>query len=100
MDPYGRKIDLIVAGKKMQLATNEWKKSDRSDQVALKQQSKNVRMNKAVLKSLEEIHVPEDDKKYIFSLAMDWRGTVIYLLFIHPFATLIIIVLIHICYIL
>ena len=79
VDPYVRKIDLIVAGKKMQLATNEWKKSDYTNQIALKQQSKNVRMNKTVLKSLEDIHVQDENKKYIFSLTMDWRGTVIYL---------------------
>ncbi|KAI9274719.1 hypothetical protein BDA99DRAFT_414537, partial [Phascolomyces articulosus] len=79
---YGRKIDLIVAGKKIQLATNEWKKSNCTDRVALKQQSKNVRMNKAVLKGLEQINVPKDDQKYIFSLAMDWRGNAGYLFYV------------------
>lgn len=74
LTPYGRKIDLIVAGRKIQLATNEWKKSDVSDTAVAKQQSKNVRMNKAILTSLEKYEVPQGDQKYVYNLAMDWRG--------------------------
>ncbi|KAG2217763.1 hypothetical protein INT45_000383 [Circinella minor] len=85
VESYGRKIDLIVAGKVLQLSTNEWKKSDCTDRVALKQQSKNVRMNKAVITSLEQIEVPKDDQKYIFTLAMDWRGNAGYLFYVSKF---------------
>ncbi|KAI9246918.1 hypothetical protein BDA99DRAFT_592194 [Phascolomyces articulosus] len=49
----GCKIDLIIFGKKIRLGTNEWKKSDATNQIGCKQQSKNLRMSKAILKGFE-----------------------------------------------
>ncbi|KAI9262634.1 hypothetical protein EDC94DRAFT_584623 [Helicostylum pulchrum] len=46
----GRRIDLIIEAKKLEISTNEWRK-DVCFASALRQQSKNICMNKALLKS-------------------------------------------------
>ncbi|KAI8147996.1 hypothetical protein BJV82DRAFT_664330 [Fennellomyces sp. T-0311] len=60
------------------LPPNEWKKSDVSQMVAAKQQSKNIRMNKAILTSMEKLAVPQDERQYLFTLGMDFKGVVFY----------------------
>ncbi|KAI8137460.1 hypothetical protein BJV82DRAFT_525180, partial [Fennellomyces sp. T-0311] len=49
---FGRRIDLILTLSHVELCTNEWKREDASMSDIWKQQSKNSRMNKAVLSSL------------------------------------------------
>ncbi|KAG2227070.1 hypothetical protein INT45_003800 [Circinella minor] len=77
--PFGRKIDLIIAGQDIQLSTNEWKKHNVATSTVVRQQSKNIRMNKAILSSLKKYDVPLDQQKHIFSLGMDWKGNTGYL---------------------
>lgn len=44
----GRKIDLLVEGNGLELSSNEWKNMV-SITTAMRQQSKNIRINKAIL---------------------------------------------------
>ncbi|KAI7855936.1 hypothetical protein BDC45DRAFT_80821 [Circinella umbellata] len=77
--PLGRKIDLIIAGQDIQLSTNEWKKHNVAASTVVRQQSKNIRMNKAILSSLMKYDIPLDQQKHIFSLGMDWKGNTGYM---------------------
>lgn len=49
---YPRKIDLLLKyddGKKVELSSNEWKKARVSNDVALSQQTKNLKLNAAII---------------------------------------------------
>lgn len=72
---YGRRIDLIIASSGVELSTNEWKRKNIPIKPALRQQSKNLRMNKAILKSLLENPIDQDLHDEICTLGMDWTGT-------------------------
>ncbi|ORZ09570.1 hypothetical protein BCR42DRAFT_423677 [Absidia repens] len=77
---FGRRIDLLleVQHTTMELASNEWKSNNTSDQL-LKQQSKNIRPNCAIL---NDLYLTTDGK--ISSLmAMDFIGTSGYLYSLH-----------------
>ncbi|ORX48043.1 hypothetical protein DM01DRAFT_251548, partial [Hesseltinella vesiculosa] len=73
---YPRKIDLLYkcteAKITIELAANEWKKSDTSQIVAMAQQSKNLRVNASILLNL--VHRGVCD-----TLAMEWIGNSGYL---------------------
>ena len=69
----GRRIDLIIEAKQLELSTNEWRR-EVGFSSALKQQSKNIRMNKAILKHWLELPIPADKTSQLSVLAMDWVG--------------------------
>lgn len=72
----GRQIDLIIEAKQLESSTNGWRREvDFSS--ALRQQSKNTRMNKALLKHwLEPPPIPADKTSQLSVLAIDWIGLV------------------------
>ncbi|KAG2199061.1 hypothetical protein INT46_011056 [Mucor plumbeus] len=74
----GRRIDLIIEAKQLELSTNEWRR-EVGFSSALKQQSKNIRMNKALLKHWLELPIPADKTSQLSVLAMDWVGSVGYM---------------------
>ena len=76
VQPFGRKIGLIVDGHDLRLSTNEWKKHNIASSTVVRQQSKNVRMNKAILSSLKKYDIPFDQQQHVFLLGMDWKSTV------------------------
>ncbi|KAI7895014.1 uncharacterized protein EV154DRAFT_477789 [Mucor mucedo] len=46
---FGRRIDLLLSSHNVELSTNEWKRKKVSPEQCLIQQTKNIRMNKAIL---------------------------------------------------
>ncbi|KAI8367572.1 uncharacterized protein BYT42DRAFT_131546 [Radiomyces spectabilis] len=70
---YGRKVDLLLSVCDIELGANEWKTSS-SEITLIRQQSKNVRVNKCILeeltKNLSENGVNVDD---CHLLCMDWN---------------------------
>lgn len=69
----GRKIDLLLkfnGHDKVELGSNEWKKSSVSKDVILKQQTKNLRINGSIISTLMNKYGNEFNK----IMAMDWVG--------------------------
>ncbi|KAI7878083.1 hypothetical protein K492DRAFT_9037 [Lichtheimia hyalospora FSU 10163] len=85
LNTFGRRIDLIVASTGVELSTSEWKKDNCTVSLALKQQCKNVRMNKAILTSLLAYDVPKEMKERMFCIGMDWTGSTGYMFFVKEF---------------
>ncbi|CEI99580.1 hypothetical protein RMCBS344292_13666 [Rhizopus microsporus] len=72
---YGKKIDLILrydGNIKIELSSNEWKRSKAQEDLKLKQQSKSLRTNAAVLNHLN-CHYSTDIREL---LAMDFIDNV------------------------
>ncbi|KAG0168807.1 hypothetical protein DFQ28_009627 [Apophysomyces sp. BC1034] len=69
----GRRIDLIIQSKDLELSTNEWKKEANMG-VSLKQQAKNIRMNKALLSKRLTCPVAAEMIPRLSTQAMDWIG--------------------------
>lgn len=74
LNAFGRRIDLIVASTGVELSTSEWKRDSCTVSLALKQQCKNVRMNKAILTSLLELNINKEQKERMSCIGMDWTG--------------------------
>ncbi|KAI7864749.1 hypothetical protein BDF14DRAFT_1997568 [Spinellus fusiger] len=75
---YGKKIDLMLrydGNMKIELSSNEWKRSRVQEDLKLKQQSKKLRTNAAILNHLNS-HCSTDISEL---LAMDFIGNVGYL---------------------
>ncbi|KAG2217406.1 hypothetical protein INT45_004864 [Circinella minor] len=68
---YSRKIDLLLKCKEMktavELCSNEWKRSSVSESMKLHQQSKNLRVNSAILNDMRKYDIQQ-------TMAMDWIG--------------------------
>ncbi|KAL9545353.1 hypothetical protein PS6_008268 [Mucor atramentarius] len=77
---FGRRIDLILAAKNLELSTSEWKREKTSAAKCLQQQSKNIRMNKAILTNLLHLPFDESDRDRVFTVGMDWVGPMGYML--------------------
>ncbi|KAG1029284.1 hypothetical protein G6F43_014015 [Rhizopus delemar] len=60
---FGRRIDLILATKGMELSTSEWKRKKSPAAKCLQQQAKNIRINKAILRYFLVLPISETDKK-------------------------------------
>ncbi|KAF1806459.1 hypothetical protein FB192DRAFT_1273075, partial [Mucor lusitanicus] len=60
--------DLILSTRNIELSTNEWKRKKVTLDQCLVQQSKNIRMNKAILSRLLELPLSEDDCKTVYTL--------------------------------
>lgn len=73
MSMAGRKIDLLTEVSGLEVSSNEWKK-DVSSQIAEKQQSKNLRINKAILKYWYSLPMEDVRKRSLCSMGMDWLG--------------------------
>lgn len=71
---FGRRIDLILATKNLELSTTEWKRDKTSPAKCLQQQSKNIRMNKAILTHLLGLPFNEAGSDRVFTVGMDWTG--------------------------
>jgi hypothetical protein len=56
------------------LCTSDWKKNSVPISTAIKQQSKNTRMNKAILSSLLNNPIHENDLHQVFCVGIDWTG--------------------------
>ncbi|KAI7904361.1 uncharacterized protein BX663DRAFT_340006 [Cokeromyces recurvatus] len=67
---FGRRIDLILSAKEIELSANEWKKEKTVITQSLKQQNKNLRVNKAILTHVEKLPLENE----IFIIGMDWTG--------------------------
>ncbi|OBZ90652.1 hypothetical protein A0J61_01301 [Choanephora cucurbitarum] len=76
---FGRRIDLILATKNLELSTSEWKRDKTSPAKCLQQQSKNIRMNKAILTHLLGLPFNEADSDRVFTVGMDWTGPMGYM---------------------
>ncbi|KAG2199648.1 hypothetical protein INT47_005173 [Mucor saturninus] len=71
---FGRRIDLLLSTRNIELSTNEWKRKKVTQEQCLIQQAKNIRMNKAILSKLLELPLSENDSKNVYTLGMDWVG--------------------------
>ncbi|KAG1091080.1 hypothetical protein G6F42_019522 [Rhizopus arrhizus] len=71
---FGRRIDLLLSTRNIELSTNEWKRKKVTQEQCLIQQAKNIRMNKAILSRLLELPLSENDSKNVYTLGMDWVG--------------------------
>ncbi|KAG0188194.1 hypothetical protein DFQ28_005230 [Apophysomyces sp. BC1034] len=71
---FGRRIDLIISSNRVELSTNEWKRSGSSESTLSRQQSKNFRSNKAILKNILSLPLQDRVRDKVFSTAMDWNG--------------------------
>ncbi|KAI8147781.1 hypothetical protein BJV82DRAFT_593316 [Fennellomyces sp. T-0311] len=73
---FARKIDLLFKCKesstKVELASNEWKRSYVSNNAKISQQSKNLRVNASILNNLKRFGIAE-------TMSMDWIGNSGYL---------------------
>ncbi len=76
---FGRKIDLIIATKKIELSSSEWKRKSATPRKCLQQQNKNVRVNKSILREILQLPIDEIDKKNLFVIGMDFVGNLGYL---------------------
>ncbi|KAI7890283.1 uncharacterized protein EV154DRAFT_552325 [Mucor mucedo] len=76
---FGRRIDLILATKNLELSTSEWKRVKTSPSKCLQQQSKNIRMNKAILTYLLRLPFNEADSDLVFTVGMEWTGSMGYM---------------------
>jgi hypothetical protein len=74
---FGRRIDLLLSTRNIELSTNEWKRKKVTQEQCLIQQIKNIRMNKAILSKLLELPLSENDSKNVYTLGMDWVGKLI-----------------------
>ncbi|KAI8334210.1 hypothetical protein BC941DRAFT_482354 [Chlamydoabsidia padenii] len=71
---FGRRIDMILTTKNVELSTSEWKRPGTISTKCLQQQSKNIRMNKAVLSHLLALPFDLEDVDKVFTVGMDWTG--------------------------
>ncbi|KAF7722249.1 hypothetical protein EC973_003499 [Apophysomyces ossiformis] len=76
---FGRRIDLILSSRDVELSTSEWKKATVPVKVSIKQQGKNIRMNKAILTSLLDLPLSDEAMDKVYTLGMDWTGPVGYM---------------------
>ncbi|CEP09524.1 hypothetical protein [Parasitella parasitica] len=72
---FGRRIDLLLSSKNIELSTNEWKRKKIALEQLITQQTKNIRMNKAILSELHKLPVQERDAKHLYTMSMDWVGS-------------------------
>ena len=77
--PLGRRIDLILATNNLELSTGEWKHDKTSPPKCLQQQSKNSRMNKAILTYLLRLPYNEVESGHVFTVGMGWTGPMVYM---------------------
>ncbi|KAI9244092.1 hypothetical protein BY458DRAFT_426278, partial [Sporodiniella umbellata] len=81
---FGRRIDLILATKDIELSTSEWKKKKSPAAKCLQQQAKNIRINKAILRYFLDLPISETDKNKVMTVGMDWTGTMGYMFAVKP----------------
>ncbi|CEP11566.1 hypothetical protein [Parasitella parasitica] len=74
----GRRINLLLSTRNIELSTNEWKRKKVTREQCLIQQAKNIRMNKAILSRLLELPLSEHDSKNVYTLGMDWVAPCVY----------------------
>ncbi|KAG0168055.1 hypothetical protein DFQ30_005353 [Apophysomyces sp. BC1015] len=80
----GRRIDLLIESNDVELSTNEWKKEVPLG-VSLKQQSKYIRMNKALLSKWLTYPVTDNMVSRLATLLMDWIGHIGYMFSVSPY---------------
>lgn len=61
----------------MKFCSSEWKKSNVTAKLALKQQSKNARTNSAILKEMLNLPIPARDKRKVYCVGTDWMGKMV-----------------------
>ncbi|KAG2201000.1 hypothetical protein INT47_006544 [Mucor saturninus] len=81
---FGRRIDLILATKDIELSTSEWKKKKTTADKCLRQQAKNIRINKAILRYFLDLPICETDKSKVMTVGMDWTGNMGYMFAVKP----------------
>ncbi|KAG1139758.1 hypothetical protein G6F37_011559 [Rhizopus arrhizus] len=81
---FGRRIDLILATKGVELSTSEWKRKKSPAAKCLQQQAKNIRINKAILRYFLVLPISEADKKKVMTIGMDWTGAMGYMFAVKP----------------
>jgi hypothetical protein len=70
---YGRKIDLLLSFADVELCANEWKAAS-SESTLIRQQSKNIRVNKCLLDDMKKVLTNSDvDAEDSYLLCMDWN---------------------------
>ncbi|CAO3646841.1 unnamed protein product [Mucor hiemalis] len=72
---FGRRIDLLLSSKGIELSTNEWKRKKTTHDILITQQTKNIRMNKAILTKLHELPIEERSLQNTYTMSMDWVGS-------------------------
>ncbi|KAG0186017.1 hypothetical protein DFQ28_008443 [Apophysomyces sp. BC1034] len=82
---FGRRIDLMLTSKGIEFSTNEWKRNKVSLSTSLKQQSKNIRLNKGILTSFFENPIPRHLHDQVFCIGMDWTGCVGYMFYVKKY---------------
>ncbi|KAF7725442.1 hypothetical protein EC973_009616 [Apophysomyces ossiformis] len=80
----GRRIDLIIQSKNVELSSNEWKRRVTLKQ-STRQQAKNFRMNKGMLKQLLSYPLDLAERDNVYTLGMDWTGPVGYMFSVSPY---------------
>ncbi|KAI8989351.1 hypothetical protein BDB01DRAFT_718389, partial [Pilobolus umbonatus] len=81
---FGRRIDLIIATKDIELSTSEWKRKKSPAAKCLQQQAKNIRVNKAILRYFLDLPISEADKNKLMTVGMDWAGNMGYMFAVKP----------------
>lgn len=81
---FGRRIDLMIASRDVELSTSEWKRSKSPAVKCLQQQAKNIRINKAILRYFLDLPISESDKSKVMTVGMDWMGTMGYMFAVKP----------------
>lgn len=76
---FGRRIDLILGTKNLELSTSEWKRDKTSPTKCFQQQCKNIRMNKAILTHLLGLPFNEANGDRVLTVGMDWTGPMGYM---------------------
>ncbi|KAG2220200.1 hypothetical protein INT45_005373 [Circinella minor] len=69
---FGRRIDLILTMKDIELSISEWKRKKSPAAKYLQQQAKNIRINKAILRYFLDLPISETDKnRMMMTVSMD-----------------------------
>ncbi|SAM06018.1 hypothetical protein [Absidia glauca] len=76
---FGRRIGMILSTKNVKLSSSEWKRSRTPIAKCLQQQSKNIRMNRAILPYLLALPIDQDDADNVFTVGMEWTGPIGYM---------------------
>ncbi|KAI9278368.1 hypothetical protein BDA99DRAFT_4987 [Phascolomyces articulosus] len=72
----GRRIDLMIRSSGIELSTSEWKRKGAVKGAGRRQQIKNVRGNKSILKYLLSLPVMDSDRQKVFCLGLDFIGKI------------------------
>ncbi|KAI8888332.1 hypothetical protein K501DRAFT_157466, partial [Backusella circina FSU 941] len=75
----GRRIDLLVKAMNKDLSSSEWKRSSVGKKLGESQQVKNIRINTAILESIESMLI-DDDQLHGYFEESSFSGDIVYMM--------------------